>query len=79
MDLSDLRHDFGKNSKRQTNWPDNPFLLLKLWIGEAIDAGISEANTLFIHLRRWYQAAQIKAPLLAYRRKFPLKRSTLYM
>jgi len=52
MDLSDLRHDFGKNSERQTNWPDNPVLLFKLWIGEAIDAGISEANTLFIYLWR---------------------------
>jgi len=48
MDLSDLRRDNGRNSGRQTNWPENLFLLSELWIEEAIDTGISEANAMIL-------------------------------
>ena len=48
MDLSDLRRDFGKDSKREIIWPENPFLLFKRWLQEAIDANISEANAMVL-------------------------------
>ena len=48
MDLSDLRRDFGRNPEQQTSWPDNPFLLFKIWIGEGIGAAISEANAMVL-------------------------------
>ena len=48
MDLSDLRRDFGNNSKQMASWPDNPFLLFQKWLEEAIHAGIPEANAMVL-------------------------------
>ncbi len=48
MNLSDLRRDFGKLPKPETKSTEKPFGLLKIWINEAIQSQITEANAMVL-------------------------------
>jgi len=48
MNLSNLRRDFGKQPKPETKTMKKPFNLLKIWINEAIQSQITEANAMVL-------------------------------
>ena len=48
MDLTDLRRDFGKFGLDAEKLPEHPVVLLKAWLDEAKNAGISEFNAMVL-------------------------------
>ncbi len=48
MNLSDLRRDFGKQPRPETKTMEKPFDLFKIWINEAIQSQITEANAMVL-------------------------------
>ena len=48
MELSGLRHNFGKYSIKETKLPVSPISMFKLWLEEARVAGVAEFNAMMV-------------------------------
>ena len=44
-DLEDIRRDYALEKLSESDAPDNPYTLFDLWLGEALDAGLSDATS----------------------------------
>lgn len=48
IDIADIRREYTKNGLRESELPDNPFLLFDKWLQEAIDAKIDEPTAVIV-------------------------------